>query len=73
MKNTLVPMAYLEPSQTSKTKFLAKIVNGLNHQTVSVIASTHGTNIVGLGPYFLFLLSYILRFLGNAIWSFLIM
>ena len=34
---------------------------------MSVIASTHGTKIVGLGSYFLFLLSYMLGFLGNAI------
>ena len=56
-------MAYLEPSQTSKTKFFAKIVKGLNHQIVFAIASTPGTNIVGLGSFFFFLLSYIFFFL----------
>ena len=57
-------MAYLEPSQTSKTKIFTKIVNGLNHQIVFAIASTHGTNIVGLGSFFFFFLfSYIFFFL----------
>ena len=60
-------MAYLEPSQTSKTKFFAKIVKGLNHQIVFAIASTPGTNIVGLGSFFFFFAFLYIFFLVNAI------